>query len=260
MLNHISKISLLLFTFSNILFPQNVENTKFNFISWALNYPSHLIRGIEYSFLVENKQVWFLSSSIITLTLSRFDKDLSNEFVDDKLFSHNLSRIADSYGKKFGWGYFAGIGFITIESILKKNDFKTYFNKVEIVLESIAVSQLITQTLKVTTFRERPNKGDNHSFPSGHTSSTFALASSLEGIYGISVGLPAYIFASIVGLQRISTNAHYLSDVLGGVIIGIFVGKGYSEIHKDNKEKSLSVIPYYDQRNLNYSIKIQVDL
>ncbi len=176
--------------------------------------------------------------------------------------SQSLSKASDSFGETFGWGYFAGVGLITFESILSHNSSSEYLLKLELMLESIAVTQIITQTLKLSTNRMRPNFLDDHSFPSGHTSSTFAMAASLNGIYGWQAGIPAYILASIVGLQRISSNAHYLSDVLSGALIGTLVGRGFSFIHRQNKNDSpmLNTTFFLDPKSSALKANIQFRL
>lgn len=62
------------------------------------------------------------------------------------------------------------------------------------------------------------------SFPSGHTTMAFCFAAVL------SHHLPKYrvlfyIFAIIVGLERIEDGAHFPSDALAGAILGFIVGK-----------------------------------
>ncbi len=52
------------------------------------------------------------------------------------------------------------------------------------------VSQVVVQGVKFATRRERPDDSNNHSFPSGHTSSAFATASVLERHFGWKAGLP----------------------------------------------------------------------
>jgi membrane-associated phospholipid phosphatase len=85
------------------------------------------------------------------------------------------------------------------------------------------LSAIITQGLKVTVNRTRPD-GSRYSFPSGHTSGTFAAAAVLQRHYGWRVGAPAYALATYVGGSRLEENKHYMSDVLFGAGVGIVSG------------------------------------
>ncbi|MEZ5286099.1 MAG: phosphatase PAP2 family protein [Vicinamibacterales bacterium] len=87
------------------------------------------------------------------------------------------------------------------------------------------VSQAVVQGIKFTTRRQRPDASNRHSFPSGHTASAFATASVIERHYGKKIGLPAYAFATYVGLARLSANKHHISDVVMGAGIGIAAGR-----------------------------------
>jgi membrane-associated phospholipid phosphatase len=82
-----------------------------------------------------------------------------------------------------------------------------------------------TGVLKAAVSRERPNESDDDSFPSGHTSNAFALASVADAHYGRKVGIPAYLLASLVGASRLRSNAHWLSDVVAGAALGHIVGR-----------------------------------
>jgi len=88
------------------------------------------------------------------------------------------------------------------------------------LVEAQAVNGLVTQGAKLAVQRRRPD-GGRYSFPSGHTSATFATADVLERTFGWKVGLPAYIGAAYVGASRISERRHYLSDVAFGAAVGI---------------------------------------
>ncbi|MCA1653183.1 MAG: phosphatase PAP2 family protein [Sphingomicrobium sp.] len=78
----------------------------------------------------------------------------------------------------------------------------------------------VTEALKYTIHERRPDGSDNKSFPSGHTSASFAAAASLEKRYGWQVGLPAHVVAAFVGLSRVGAKKHFVGDVLVGAAIG----------------------------------------
>lgn len=89
---------------------------------------------------------------------------------------------------------------------------------------SIGGTILITQGLKESFPSRRPDGSDNKSFPSGHTSTSFAAAATLHNRYGWEAGLPAYIVASFVGLSRVEAKKHRVGDVLVGAAIGTATG------------------------------------
>ncbi|MFI4938546.1 MAG: phosphatase PAP2 family protein [Candidatus Berkiellales bacterium] len=96
------------------------------------------------------------------------------------------------------------------------------------------VVSLITQTLKLSVDRLRPNGVNHHSFPSGHTSAAFTGASYIHQRYGLTKALPAYFAASIVGCVRVHKLAHYPTDVLAGA--GIAILNAYLIVSSKNKE------------------------
>lgn len=74
--------------------------------------------------------------------------------------------------------------------------------------------------LKALVDEQRPDGSDRHSFPSGHTSLSFAAAASLENRYGWQVGAPAFALASFVGMARVEAKRHHWYDVVAGAAIG----------------------------------------
>jgi hypothetical protein len=86
------------------------------------------------------------------------------------------------------------------------------------------VNTVLTQGLKVVVRRERPD-GGSYSFPSGHTSGSFATATVLQRHLGWKVGVPAYAVAAYVAGNRLPENKHYMSDVLFGAAVGIASGR-----------------------------------
>ena len=61
---------------------------------------------------------------------------------------------------------------------------------------------------------------DDFSFPSGHTGSSFAAAVVMYRGLPKKVGVPALVFAFLMGFSRLYVGVHYPSDVIGGALIG----------------------------------------
>ncbi len=116
--------------------------------------------------------------------------------------------------------------------------------------QALLVTEAYTGLLKYTVQRPRPDGSDNLSFPSGHTSAAFSLASVAEQHYGWKVGVPAYLLASGIGLSRIESNKHNLSDVVAGATIGIIVGRTVARHDGDRpaKKSTFSITPQTDSQ------------
>jgi membrane-associated phospholipid phosphatase len=92
------------------------------------------------------------------------------------------------------------------------------------LLRAQMLSQALTATIKMSVRRTRPD-GTMYSFPSGHSSVTFASATVLQRNFGWKVGIPAYGVATYVAASRIQEKRHFLSDVAFGAAIGIMAGR-----------------------------------
>jgi membrane-associated phospholipid phosphatase len=86
--------------------------------------------------------------------------------------------------------------------------------------ESAALMLGATYGLKYAIEEERPN-GGRHSFPSAHTSISFASAEFMRKRYGWEYGIPAYAAALFVAYSRVEARQHYTHDVIAGAVIGI---------------------------------------
>ncbi len=94
-----------------------------------------------------------------------------------------------------------------------------------------AINLGLSHALKSSIDRTRPyieypdilkkSDGGSGSFPSGHTSSAFATATSLSlNVPKWYVIVPAYTWAASVGYSRMYLGVHYPSDVLAGALLG----------------------------------------
>jgi hypothetical protein len=107
------------------------------------------------------------------------------------------------------------------------------------LIQALLVSEGLVEALKFATQRERPD-GTPRSFPSGHASDTFAVATALERHLGWRGAVPAYIVASYVAISRLPANRHWLSDVVFGSTVGIIAGR---TVTRHGREFPVTVIP-----------------
>ena len=128
-------------------------------------------------------------------------------------------------------------------------------------VKAIVASSIAVQALKFAFGRPRPAYADTpvttmldpsvllrssgrfDSFPSGHTTVSFAVA------YAIGTQYPRlrpllYALASLVGLSRVYIGAHYPSDIAGAAILGVIIGYLFcntTQIVKDRRLKAFIV-------------------
>ena len=70
------------------------------------------------------------------------------------------------------------------------------------------------------------------SFPSGHTGSSFATAVVMFIMLPKKYGVPALIYAFLMGFSRLYIGIHYPTDVLCGGIIGTLVAITVCTVYK----------------------------
>lgn len=108
-----------------------------------------------------------------------------------------------------------------------------------------------TLILKYTVHKRRPDGSDFHSFPSGHTSVTFATAAFVQRRYGWKWGIPAYALAAYTGWGRTYAKKHDWWDVLAGAAIG--AGSAYIFTHPFARDHDLTLTPLSDGHNFAIS-------
>jgi undecaprenyl-diphosphatase len=63
---------------------------------------------------------------------------------------------------------------------------------------------------------------DQFSFPSGHTSAAFMMATLLSYYFPLLI-IPLYCWAALVGCSRVVLGVHFPTDILVGLLLGISV-------------------------------------
>jgi hypothetical protein len=159
---------------------------------------------------------WAAGSYDQQITTSRFNSELFEGVPTDQVFE--AGGVGGGALVQMG-GAFAAFG---IGKLIKNPEVESLGRD---LVRAQILTQSITQVIKYSVGRTRPDGSSNNSFPSGHASGTFATATVLQRRYGWKVGIPAYGFAAFVAASRLSENKHYLSDVVFGAAIGIMGGR-----------------------------------
>ena len=173
----------------------------------------------------------------------------SDEFIYDFVSKNIISKEMTPFIKFITWfGSTIGIIIMTIISMTMIRD-----KKINILLTvCLILGTIINNVIKLIFARERPDINplmveDTYSFPSGHSMMSMILYGYLIYlVYNhfkiskykllIVLGLSILIFS--IGFTRIYLGVHYVSDVIGGFVLGI----AYLIIYIDVSKKIIKKI------------------
>ncbi|MEG0365910.1 MAG: phosphatase PAP2 family protein [Coprobacillus sp.] len=105
---------------------------------------------------------------------------------------------------------------------------------IDILVALIAATLIGQVTIKSIVKRKRPchtypevklliPTPSDLSFPSGHTTSSFACSTVLM-LYNPLFGVIGFLYASLTAISRLYLFVHYISDVVFGMTLGISIG------------------------------------
>jgi membrane-associated phospholipid phosphatase len=218
----------------------------------------------------QNNLVLFATLSVNTFAMMLTDTDFQKSVQKNRTHTTDqVSEWTDKYTKRvtnltIGGLYLSGLIF---------HDRKAKETAL-LCLESVALAEGITTGLKHLIGRSRPfgNQGAFHfdplkspppiyslSFPSGHATTAFALSSVVAEQYrSWLVRMISYSFALVVSSARVNNNAHFLSDVFWGGIIGISVGRCLVKFHKNERTPGWELISTKGPNNVRLGISIWI--
>jgi len=164
------------------------------------------------------------------------------------LYMDSLSHILQGRGLSVMAQFFSIVGdgitlaaiciFLFVSGVIVKKEYVRTSGTYGLV--ALLTSSFFLHLFKITFERPRPSfsntdilfflenpsivdlTGRFNSFPSGHTTVSFALAYALARSYP-RLSPIFYTIATMVGLSRIYLGSHYPSDVVGGAFIGLVV-------------------------------------
>lgn len=97
----------------------------------------------------------------------------------------------------------------------------------EFVLVNILLKQIVCRTRPFyvnEALRYLGTLPKDFSFPSGHTGSSFAVATVMLMCMPKKYGVTAIIVASLIAFSRLYNGVHYPTDVLSALVIGVLTG------------------------------------
>lgn len=119
--------------------------------------------------------------------------------------------IVINFGQKLGRKIWAFVLAVSISALTVEFLLKSFFHRIR---PYFVVERLIPESIC-------PN---DYSFPSGHATVAFALATVASG-YDKKRAKLYYFLAFMISLSRVYLGCHYFMDIVIGAILGLFVGR-----------------------------------
>jgi hypothetical protein len=197
--------------------------------------------------LDDAKKTYFNSNNLLLILMAGGGSIALHDKADDTIAGHferhrslpkdldNITDLAGSPGI-----HFAATGIWYWMAASKKDDLN--IQRSWVMARALAVTGATTLMLKGIVNNDTPN-GKEWAWPSGHTSSSFCVASVLDEFYGPKVGIPAYLLAGFVGYRMMDSGDHWASDVLFGGVLGYVVGHAIAGEHKKLELAGFKILP-----------------
>jgi hypothetical protein len=176
--------------------------------------------------------------------------DVDAEMPEGSSFERNLASTFEPLGAE---GSFAVLGAFALAGAIGQ-DRHAEDVALDGAISSLIAGGLISPFLKESLGRHRPHDSasatdfqpfsGNASFPSGHTTQAFAIASVIATEYPRPwVEVASYGSAALVGYARVLHDRHYGSDVLAGALIGTLVGREVARHNELRRSEHVAVLP-----------------
>jgi membrane-associated phospholipid phosphatase len=221
---------------------------------------------------------WLLFGGAVgsVFLVSAFDDDIQDAIQRNRnKVTDKAASIINPFGFEAAYAVIAGI---YLQGVFAHNP-KSKVVALDAIAASVVSWGVGATLLKIITGRARPSKnegafhfdpfstnGEDNSFPSGHATQAFALAAVLSSHYHSKwVWIPSYTFAGLVGLARMDKNRHWASDVVGGALLGTFIGKEFvvynrrkrRELAMHEHKAEMTLVPLSDERGKSMNLFIR---
>ena len=198
--------------------------------------------------IADSKEVFLRPDNMTALLLAGGASIAMNQDVDDDIADyftrhHKLHNLKDESLNIIGHPttHFAASSLWYFLSTQNQDDLNK--ERAWTMRTAVTITWLATTGLKLIRDNKTPN-GKDFAWPSGHTSSSFTVASVLDEFYGPKVGIPAYAVASLVAYRMMDTGDHWGSDVVFGATLGWVVGHTVASRHKKLEVAGFDIVPF----------------
>lgn len=197
-------------------------------------HPKEDFQGAIHNTYDNHSLTILIAGTLTTIAGHQYDSDM-NEYFNHKRRLGDATWIGNDILGTGVPGALVGIGQWWYG--LKAADSKSLHSG-QAHVEALAVTGILTSAIKFTARRERPDKSDPYSFPSGHTSTVFASATVLNEFYGWRVGVPLYLLAGLTAASRMADGRHWFSDTVAGATLGMTIGHAFAKEHLRSVQSS----------------------
>jgi hypothetical protein len=205
--------------------------------------PGVVVENSKEIILDWDKFFWLLAAGggSIAINSSGADDRMEKDIRHNAFIAEDMDRMLEVVG---GPGFHFGVAGLWYMIAAEQGNEKG-LDQSWTMLKALSVTGAWTLTLKLAVNNDTPN-GMELAWPSGHTSSSFTVASVLDEFYGPGVGIPAYLGAGFVGYRMMESGDHWPSDVLFGAVLGYIVGHHVAGKDKTATVGGFRVIPFAD--------------
>ena len=202
--------------------------------------PKSVAEDSKKTFLQKDNMTALLIAGGATVVMNQgADENIEGYFERHEIFHGFTDRSLKFFGGPAAHFSAAGLWY----AVSAENEDPLNKERAWTMIRALSVTGLATVSLKAIRNDDTPF-GDRWGWPSGHTSSSFTVASVLDEFYGPQVGVPAYVIASLVGLRMIDQEDHWGSDVVFGAVLGWVVGHTIAGSDKKLEVVGFDILPY----------------
>ena len=257
-----------------------VLNIVFIYISFSQTLTSTISDSAASTTAATTIVLGVTGAAVVTALLFHYDQDIYNEihsWRENSIVVRKVSPVITNLGDgMFSAGLFTGF---TGYGLISKDKKAVEVGKIGI--ESFLLTGVTVQLFKYLCGRERPSDAtqpggfwhgpfaylDKHkrgirglsafdSFPSGHTTTAFAAATTISDFYTEPwVPYTCYSLATVVAVSRVIESTHWMSDCFVGAIIGHY---GTKLVEKLNYGSSgITLMPQADEHQYGLLLSVK---